>query len=137
MVDPALATDDRFVDAAARKANEAALDAAIGAWTGDRDRWEVTRLLQAKGVAAFPSQAPLQLWRSDPQLAAIGMLEQPVHPATGAYTVPGVPWRSATGPNGLRRPAPLLGQHTEEVLTELLGYPPEEVARLAEVGALP
>ena len=48
-----------------------------------------------------------------------------------------MPWRSRTGPNGLRRPAPLLGQHTEEVLTELLGYTQEEVARLAEAGALP
>jgi crotonobetainyl-CoA:carnitine CoA-transferase CaiB-like acyl-CoA transferase len=50
--------------------------------------------------------------------------------------VPGIPWRLANGPNGLRRPAPMLAQHTEEVLTELLGYSVDEVVRLTEVGAL-
>ena len=76
------------------------------------------------------------LRRGDPQLEAIGMLERPDHPAVGRRTVPGIPWRLTNGPNGLRRAAPVLAQHTEEVLTELLGYSVEEVVRLTECGAL-
>lgn len=139
VIDPALAEDPRFADVAARKANEVALDERIGAWTARLDRWDVTHQLQLAAVAAFPSQSPLDLWggEGDPQLRAIGMLERPDHPAVGPYVIPGIPWRLTTGLNGLRRPAPLLGEHTEEVLTELLGLTPDEVERLQEAGALP
>jgi crotonobetainyl-CoA:carnitine CoA-transferase CaiB-like acyl-CoA transferase len=136
VVGAGLADDPRFADAAARKAHEAALDEIIGAWARTRDEWDAAWALQAEGVAAFPSVSPLPLWTGDPQLEAIGMLERPDHPAVGRQTVPGVPWRLTNGPNGLRRPAPLLAQHTEEVLTELLGFGVEEVVRLVEVGAL-
>jgi crotonobetainyl-CoA:carnitine CoA-transferase CaiB-like acyl-CoA transferase len=136
VIDPALAGDARFADATARKANEAALDERIAAWATGRDPWEATWALQAEGVAAFPSLSPLPLWTGDPQLEAIGMLERPDHPAVGRQTVPGIPWRLTNGPNGLRRPAPMLAQHTEEVLTELLGYSVDEVVRLNETGAL-
>jgi hypothetical protein len=54
---PELADDPRFKTAALRKRNEAALDQAITSWTSERDRWEMTRLLQDAGVAAFPSMS--------------------------------------------------------------------------------
>jgi crotonobetainyl-CoA:carnitine CoA-transferase CaiB-like acyl-CoA transferase len=137
VADPAWLDDARFATAADRKANEAALDELIGGWTSALDRWDVTHRLQAAGVAAFPSLSPLDLWSGDPQLAAIGMLERPEHPVGGRRVVPGIPWRLHNGPNGLRRPAPRLGEHTEEILLDLLGYHPEQVAHLAAVGALP
>ena len=135
-VDPTLADDPRFATREARKSNEDELDEIVGTWTSDLDRWDVTRRLQAAGVAAFPSLAPLELWTADPQLDSLGMLERPRHPVTGDRVVPGVPWRLANGPNGLRRPAPCLGQHTEEILTELLGFTPGEVDELVEAGVL-
>ena len=78
----------------------------------------------------------MDLWGGDPQLAAIGMLERPDHPATGTRVVPGIPWRLANGPNGLRRPAPLIGQHTDEVLSSVLGYDAAKIAKLRETGVL-
>src|SRR5207244_2146866 len=51
---PSLADDPRFATAAKRKENEAALDDTITAWTRERDRWEITEVLQKAGVAAFP-----------------------------------------------------------------------------------
>lgn len=128
-------TDPRFATAAGRKANEAEIDALLSAWVAGRDRWDVSHQLQAVGVAAVPSLAPLELWTVNDQLAAIGMLEQPDHPVTGRRTVPGIPWRLTTGANGLRRPAPLLGQHTDEVLAEL-GFGADEVTRLRASGAI-
>ena len=93
-------------------------------------------------MAAAPSLSPLELWGEGPsgdgneQLAATGMLDRPDHPVTGRRVVPGIPWRLRNGPNGLRRPAPLLGQHTDEVLAEL-GFSEEEQVDLAARGAFP
>ena len=50
--------EDRLADAAGRKEAEDEVDALLAAWTADRDRWEVTRELQAVGVAAFPTLSP-------------------------------------------------------------------------------
>ena len=127
--------DARFATVAGRKAHEAEIDALLQRWVAGQDRWELTRRLQAEGVAAVPSISPLELWAGNEQLAAIGMLEQPDHPVTGRNTVPGVPWRLTNGPNGLRRAAPILGQHTEEVLGEL-GFSPAEVDALKAAGAV-
>jgi crotonobetainyl-CoA:carnitine CoA-transferase CaiB-like acyl-CoA transferase len=130
-----LAADARLADAAGRKRHEGELDDAVARWVAGRDRWQLTGRLQASGVAAVPSLSPLQLWQGNEQLEAIGMLERPDHPVTGRHVVPGIPWRLANGPNGLRRPAPLLGQHNDEVLTEL-GFTPGEIAALAASGAV-
>ena len=48
----------------------------------------------------------------------------------------GFPFRASATPASIRRPAPLLGEHTAEVLTDLLGLSPAEVAALAEAGAI-
>ena len=131
VVDPSLADDERFSSAETRKANEPALEERIGAWTAERDRWEVTRALQAVGVPAFPTLTPEDLTR-DPQLAARGFLERLEHPVVGARTHAGIPWRLAGVASGVRAPAPVLGADTEAVLAELLGLAPAEIQRLAD-----
>jgi crotonobetainyl-CoA:carnitine CoA-transferase CaiB-like acyl-CoA transferase len=125
-----LESDPRFSTALDRKRNEAALDEVVSRWTKTHDRWDITHRLQAAGVAAFPSLSPVDLWSGDPHLEAIGMLERPHHGAVGAMTVPGVPWRLSTGANGLRMAAPLLGQHTVEVLSDVLRYSADEIGTL-------
>ncbi len=128
--------DERFTTAADRKQNEAALDERIASWTSTQDRWETANMLQAVGVPAFPSLSPGDLWNGDPQLDAIGMLSRPDHPVTGARVVPGIPWTLTEGPNGLRRPAPCLGQHTDDVLIEQLGFTSSEVTALHDANAI-
>jgi crotonobetainyl-CoA:carnitine CoA-transferase CaiB-like acyl-CoA transferase len=135
IVDPALASDARFSSAPARKQNESALEEAIAAWTSSRDRWEITRQFQSAGVPAFPSLDPSDL-ADDPHLAARGYLEELDHPEVGRRKHSGVPWRLRDGPNGVRTPAPCLGEHTEEVLGEILGLGPDEIADLRERGVL-
>ena len=95
---------------------------------------EVTRVLQAVGGAAFPAVTPLDLWRGDPPLRATRMLERSHHPAVGARVVPRVPQRLWSGATGLRRAAPVLGEHTEEVVTRPLGYSAAELDALATAG---
>lgn len=136
VVDTGLAQRPEFANAADRTRNEAELDAAISAWTQTRDRWQITDVLQAVGVNAFPSVTSHEVWTGDAHFEAIGMLERPHHPLTGDRVVPGIPWRLRDGPNGLRRPAPLLGEHTVEVLTEVLGFAPDAVDELIARGAV-
>jgi crotonobetainyl-CoA:carnitine CoA-transferase CaiB-like acyl-CoA transferase len=135
-INPNLANDLRFVTVANRKQNEEALDECIATWTIKHDRWDITRQLQQIGIAAFPSLSPVDLWGGDPQLAAIGMLETPNHGAVGERTIPGVPWLLSKTTNGIRLPAPLLGEHSTEVLTEVLGYTSEQVRSLIDSGVI-
>ncbi|WP_423917352.1 CaiB/BaiF CoA transferase family protein [Candidatus Poriferisodalis sp.] len=131
-IDPA---DERFHTAADRKANEPELDKVIGAWTRDRDQWDVTELLQTVGVPAFPSLSVRSL-EENPHLAARGLIERLDHPVVGQMSHVGIPWLLADGTNGVQAPAPTLGQHTHEVLTEVLGLSNAEIAHLRKTGAL-
>ena len=131
-IDPA---DTRFATAADRKANEAELDKLIAAWNQERDQWDVTELLQAAGVPAFPSLSSRSL-EANPHLADRGLIERLDHPVVGQMSHVGIPWRLTDASNGVQSPAPTLGQHTQEVLTTILNLTPAEIAALEAVGAL-
>ncbi len=131
VVDPALAVDPRFASEASRKQHEDELDHALAEWTSSRDRWEVTRVLQAVEVAAFPCMTTRDLVE-DEHLQARGLFETLDHSRVGRRVHAGIPWRLANGPNGVRAPAPLLGADTDSVLGELLGYAPERIQQLRE-----
>ncbi len=132
---PNVVSDPRFATQNGRKTNEAALDRLVADWTASQDRWELTTRLQTRGVAAFPSLTPQDL-ANDPHLEARGFLERLEHPEVGAMTHAGIPWRLTSGPNGVVRPAPLLGQHTDAVLEELLGLSPNQITDLRAQGLL-
>ena len=131
-IDP---VDERFDTAADRKANEAELDKLIGAWTRERGQWDVTETLQAVGVPAFPSLSVRSL-EANPHLAARGLIERLDHPVVGQMSHVGIPWLLHEGTNGVQAPAPTLGQHTEEVLREVLGLSAAEISALEAAGAL-
>jgi crotonobetainyl-CoA:carnitine CoA-transferase CaiB-like acyl-CoA transferase len=54
------------------------------------------------------------------------------HPEVGVYANIGIPWRLTHSPNGVQKPAPLLGQDTDQVMRDVLGYSEERIARLKE-----
>ena len=128
---PELATDKRFANATARKANEDALEDILSAWTAQRDRWEVTEVLQQAGVAAFPSMSNKDM-ATDPHLEARGYLVRKDHPEFSPRVHAGVPWQMSDTPCEVRAAAPLRGQHTDEVLGELLGMSEAEIGQLRD-----
>ena len=67
-----------------------------------------------------------------PQHKARGFFEEVDHPVIGRVTVPGAPFKMMETPWQLKRPAPLLGQHNEEVYCNRLGYSKEELVKLRE-----
>ena len=109
-----LTTDEQFRTANARKANEDELERIVTAWTSTQKKWEVTRVLQAVGVAAYPTMSSKDLLE-DPQLNERSFFVRLPHPEVGVRTHAGMPWLLAHAPNGVRAPAPLLGQDTEWV----------------------
>lgn len=135
MGQPALAHDPRFADAAARKRNEDALERLIGEWTRSRDAKALMHELQGRGVPAGYVAKPQDLF-DDPQLTHRQAFIPQEHAALGRHRVHAFAFHLPESPLRPRRPSPCLGEHTEKVLTELLGMSAEEVQRLRAAGAL-
>lgn len=68
----------------------------------------------------------------DPQVLAREMIVDIVHPIAGKLQIPGIPVKLSDTPGQIRRPSPILGEHTEEILKELLDYKDEEIKELRQ-----
>ena len=128
--DKILAHSPDFADHSARWNNRRALDKAISAWTRTRSAPEITELLQARGVAAMPVMNIADQF-ADPHLNARETYVEVEHPRVGAEMVYGVPWHFSDTPGGVHNPAPLLGQHNDYVLGQVLGIDESRLNRLA------
>ncbi len=126
--DSALDADD-FATEKARKANEAALDERLEAWTRTRAPQEIVEVLQAAGVSAALLQSGVTL-EDDPHVAARGAYVPVTHPLLGTLRSVRPPWRMRGAK--IDEPAPLLGQHNDYVLGEILGLSADEIARLKD-----
>jgi crotonobetainyl-CoA:carnitine CoA-transferase CaiB-like acyl-CoA transferase len=133
---PAWTADERFASQQSRWENQDALDEAIAAWTGERDRHEVTKLLQDAGVRAGAVQNAEDLNETDPQLAHRGVFFQMDHPVIGEARFEGVPVRFDAMSADNWRSGPMLGEDNEYVFKELLGIGDDELADLAAAGAI-
>jgi len=133
---PAWSRDAALATAAGRRAHHDRVDAAIAAWCADRDVETLVEELAARGIAAAPV-VPAARLGDNPQLRAHGFFETVVHPVTGALVHPSLPMRlPADRARWFARPAPTLGQHTEEVLRDLLGLDAGAIARLRAGGVI-
>ncbi len=130
-----LAHDPRFATLPGRKANEDEIEAVLESWTRQRSPQEVTEQLQAAGIPCFPCYDSRDI-AQDRHLRESGFFVELDHPEVGRKLHLGIPWRMSETPCQVSRPAPCLGEHTEQVLREILGYPPERIAQLKEAGVL-
>src|SRR5713101_6210500 len=133
---PELARDPKFATLPARKTNEDELEAIISGWTSQQRAHDVADMLQKAGVAAAVVADNKYLSEEDPHLKARDYWVYKDHPEVGKRQHAGVPWKMSRTPTPVREPAPLIGQYTDEVLTQLLGYSADDVARLRSQGAL-
>jgi benzylsuccinate CoA-transferase BbsF subunit len=112
------------------------LDALISAETATWKAEDLMLALQVKGVPAGLVQNAEDIVTRDLQLAHRGHWLKLDHPEMGKSIYNAGPFRSRRMPAGASRPAPLLGQHTQEVCAELLGLDAAEVADLQRSGVL-
>jgi len=123
--------EERFSDAEQRRRNEARLDRLISEWTRQHTDYEVTEMLQGAGVAATPTFTG-RMMPEDPHIRERGVFAEVEHPELGKRLVVGPPWRLSGTPTATPRAAPLMGEHNQYVLGELLGMSQEEIDRLVE-----
>jgi formyl-CoA transferase len=128
---PDLKDDPRFADNSSRVSNRAALRELLdGAFvTRDAEAWLAE--FRGAGLPCGPINTVPEVFEH-PQAAARGLVQAAEHPTAGSVRFPGFPYKFSETPAAIRRPPPRLGEHTEEVLKDLLGYDAGEVAAFRE-----
>ena len=124
----ALRNDERFAKNLGRVRHRVELEAAVADAIAKYDREPLLKLLEDAGVPATPVNTVDQVM-NDPQTAARQMIERVLHPKLGEIPVIGTPVKYSRMRPGVRTPAPLQGEHTDEVLAEW-GYSTDEIAAL-------
>jgi crotonobetainyl-CoA:carnitine CoA-transferase CaiB-like acyl-CoA transferase len=129
------AHDGRYTTNAGRREHADALLETLQSVFAQRtyEEWEAELLAAGVPVGAVNT---MDLVVDHPQLAARGLLVATHHPVAGPVTVVGPPVRFSATPGGVAGPAPLLGQHTDQVLRERLGLDADGLARLRQQGAI-
>jgi crotonobetainyl-CoA:carnitine CoA-transferase CaiB-like acyl-CoA transferase len=132
---PELTDDPRYRTNADRARNRATLIPALQDvfLTRSYEEWETVLLAAGIPMGAINSIAEVV---EHPQVAARGALVEMDHPRAGKVRMVGAPVRLSETPGSVRTPAPMLGEHTDEVLRDLLGLGPEEIAALRGAGVL-
>lgn len=133
--EPTWLEDERFSTPEGRVKNREQLENLIAQWTMQQDAEEITRMLQGAGVPAAVVADVRYLVEKDPQLQSRGHWVRLDHPEMGETLYNAPPFHFDGRLVNLQRP-PLLGEHTEYVLKDLLGFSAEEIERLAANGVL-
>ena len=131
---PEWADAPEFMDDTGRVRNRVALAASIEAITTEQPRSHWLSLLEANDIPCGPINDYAQVF-ADPQIAARQMVVETDHPVLGHLRTLGSPLKLSRTPPVVWRRAPLLGEHTDEVLAEL-GLGSEELASLRRAGAV-
>ena len=132
---PELKEDPRFATNVERVANRPALLEALNETFAARDADEWLAELREAGLPCGPINTIPDVFEH-PQAQARGLALETEHPSAGPVQLTGFPYKLSQTPAEVRQPPPLLGQHTAQVLTELLNHSAEEVAALRERGAI-
>jgi crotonobetainyl-CoA:carnitine CoA-transferase CaiB-like acyl-CoA transferase len=128
-----LSDDPRFVDDDARWAHGDFLNDLMQDWCAGKTKAQVLELLEAAKLPAAPLNSPQEVLE-DPHVRAMGYLKSVDFPgAPREVPIIETPFRMSRTPGSIRHRAPLLGEHTDEILAEI-GYGTADVTGLRERG---
>ena len=128
-----LKKDDRFVDAELRRQHRSVLDQLISDAIVTFNSRFILKSLQASGIACEIVLNTYEVM-TDKMFNKMGLLENLDQPYCGVYSQVKPPWEFSVTPAIIERVAPLLGQHTEIVLTDIAGWTPERIMSLYTSG---
>jgi len=112
-----------------------AIAALLARWCGGKTLAEIKEAFAGSGVLWGSFQDFVELVRDDPRCSPVNPLFAEVEqPGIGTYPMPGLPLDFGAVPRLPTFPAPRLGEHTDQVLSEVLGFPGSEIARLHDAG---
>jgi crotonobetainyl-CoA:carnitine CoA-transferase CaiB-like acyl-CoA transferase len=133
---PVWADAPRFATTAGRVAHARELDDGVAAWTRTMNVHVGLSRLQAHGVPAGLVADAADACAGDPALAARGHFVDVATPEGRTVRIDGPPFVLSDTPARVRGPGPLLGEHADRVLRDVLGYDAETIARLRRDGVL-
>jgi benzylsuccinate CoA-transferase BbsF subunit len=131
MGEPAWCEETRFESRYSRQENRRELDENLATWTLARTAEDITEQLQVNGVAALPVMgAEDRLF--NPHFKDRGLYSDIEHPSLGTEPIYNIMWNLEQTPPSIRRHAPLLGEHNQQIFGGLLSMGKEDIARLEE-----
>ena len=125
-----LANDERLGDQYGRQMHHDEIDAAISEWAKDKDHYDTGKLLQSKGIAAFPTLSIQETFVDKHFNERNNWVDVDHH--LGREKIYGMPWRLSKTPGGVQRAAPSIGQHNQKIFSEVLGLTHERIAALEQ-----
>ena len=131
---PEWASDGRFATRQDRRANSMELEAELGSWFAARSTADAVDILSARGVPCAPVNDTAAAAR-DPHLVEREAMVEVEDPEAGTMWVTGKMIKFSRTPMEVGS-APLVGEHTEEILSETLGYAPGRIADLEASGVI-
>lgn len=132
---PELKTDSRFATNRDRVTNREELTTELHRIFSQRDVDEWLADMVNAGLPCGRINSIPEVF-SHPQAEARDMTIEVEHPTAGPVRLTGFPYKLSETPADVHRPPPMLGEHTESVLTDLLDYPPDDITMLREKGAI-
>ena len=134
MGEPEWARDEVYLTGTGRNEHVGDIEPHVRAWALNHTREELYWMSIEHKVPCFPVYSPSEM-RASPQFAARDFFVETEHPDAGRYIQPGAPVQSTQSRWAIERPAPRLGEHTEEVLGEL-GYDREALVAMFQAGTI-
>jgi formyl-CoA transferase len=131
---PEWKTDPDYAKPPARLPRLKHIFATIEAWTTTKTKFEVMDICNQHDIPVGPILSMKEI-AEEQSLRDTGTVVEVDHPTRGPYLTVGNPIKMSDSPCEVRR-APLLGEHTDEILTTVLGYGPKDVADLKASGAI-
>jgi crotonobetainyl-CoA:carnitine CoA-transferase CaiB-like acyl-CoA transferase len=131
---PADLDDPKWINSNLRRAHADYINEQVTAFTSQFLKEDLAELMQKNGIPGLPVNSPMDFMR-DPHIQARGFFNEVTHPVLGVFQQPGNPF-VVDGKRGKSAPAPLLGQHNEEVFCGELGLSARDLAVLAADGVV-
>jgi formyl-CoA transferase len=131
---PEWKTDPEYAKPPARLPKLKAIFDTIEAWTMTKSKFEVMELCNAKDIPVGPILSMKEI-AEEPSLRKTGTVVEVDHPTRGKYLTVGNPIKLSDSISEVKR-SPLLGEHTEEILTKVLGYSKKELEEIKGSGAI-
>ncbi len=131
--DPAL-DDPKWINSNLRRQHADYINAQVTSFTLRFLKEELAELLQRHGIPGLPVNSPSDFMK-DPHIQARGFFAEVTHPVLGTFAQPGSPFM-VDGKRGAPAPAPLLGQHNEEVFGGEMGLDKRRLEALAKDGVI-